>query len=64
MVARRSVALATAVIGVYASSAFALDGATTPQITPASIPGTDWRILELYTGGNTITSIADPGYTQ
>jgi glycerophosphoryl diester phosphodiesterase len=65
MVGRRSsVALATALIGVCASSASALDGATPLQFTAASIAGTDWRIIELYTGGNTITGIADDGYTQ
>ena len=62
MVAIRRGALVAAVVAGSPCVALALDGATPLQITPANIPGNDWRILELYTGGNAIT--ADPGYTQ
>ncbi len=43
--------------------ALALDGSTARLIDPLNIAGNDWRVLELYTGSDNITSIADPGYT-
>lgn len=49
---------------LFPCAAWALDGSTPLEITPTNIPGTDWRILELYTNGNNISAIADPGYTQ
>lgn len=58
------VSAALAIALVVSRPAMGLDGATPLEITPTNIPGTDWRILELYTGGNTLTGIADAGYTQ
>jgi serralysin len=52
------------VVGVFSARAFGLDGSTALEVTPNNIPGTDWRFLELYTGGNNISSIADAGYVQ
>jgi hypothetical protein len=64
---RRTIAsiLAVSLVSVLMPNrAHALDGATPLEITPYNIPGTDWRLLELYTGGNDISAIADSGYTQ